>query len=172
MLTVTAVMSRVVSVSAKVVRWAMGLCLLALLAAVSIQIFGRHVLHSTPAWSEVFASLMMTWLSFLGAAYAVRMDEHMAITVLPNFLGGRLRSALLAVISLVGLVFAVYLLRASLEQLSFLGNSTIIGLNLSTRWLFLSAPVASGLMVLFLVERLLLSVTTREGPVTGNEAAV
>lgn len=150
----------------------MGLCLIALLTAVSIQIVGRHVFHATPAWTEVFASLMMTWLSFLGAAYAVRADEHMAITVLPSLLKGWMRSAILALISLAGLIFSVYLLRASLEQLSLLGNSTIIGLDLSTRWLFLSATASSGLMVLFLIERLLLSLTTREGPVTGNEAAI
>jgi len=166
---VTATVTRVANVFATAARWAIGLCLLALLAAVAIQIFGRHVFHSTPAWTEVFASLMMTWLSFLGAAYAVRLDENMAITVLPDAMTGRMRTALLIVIGLVGMVFAVMLLQASIEQLTLLAGSRIIGLGVSTRWLYMSAPVALALMLLFLVERILLTLTTREGPETGNE---
>lgn len=169
MLTVATIVSRVADVFAAVARWAIGLCLLALVAAVTTQIVGRHLLHATPSWTEVFASLMMTWLSFLGAAYAVRLDENMAIAVLPDMLSGRARTALLVVISLAGLVFAAMLMQASAEQLSLLGSSTIIGLGISTRWLYFSAPVACGLMLLFLVERLLLALTSPNGPETGNE---
>jgi TRAP-type C4-dicarboxylate transport system permease small subunit len=166
---VTAFVSRLANVFARVTRWTIGLCLVGLLVAVSIQIFGRHVLHITPPWSEVSASLMMTWLSFLGAAYAVRLDENMAITVLPDGTSGWLRTALLVIIALVGMAFAFVMLTASMEQLTFLGGSTIIGLGISTRWLFMSAPVAFCLMILFLSERLLLALTTSQGPVTGNE---
>lgn len=172
MLAVIKVVSRVADVLAALTRWATGLCLLALLVAVSTQIIGRHVLHSTPAWAEVFASVMMAWLSLLGVAYAVRVDENMVIALLPDVLSGKARRALLVVISLTGLVFATMLLDASIEQLSLLGHSTIIGLNISTRWLFMSAPIAAGLMIIFLVERTLLALATRDGPTTGNETTL
>jgi TRAP-type transport system small permease protein len=170
--TIVLTVSRIADVVAAAARWAVGLCLLALLAAVGIQIFGRHVLHATPSWTEVFASLMMTWLSFLGAAYAVRLDENMTIAVLPEALSGWPRTALLAIISLIGMAFAYMLLIASVEQLSLLGRSTIIGLGVSTRWLYISAPIAAGIMLLFLVERLLLALVTRSGPATGNEVTL
>jgi TRAP-type C4-dicarboxylate transport system permease small subunit len=172
MKTIASIVTRVADVVAAVARWVIGLCLFALLAAVATQIFGRHVLHATPPWTEVFASLMMTWVSFIGAAYAVRLDENMAIQLLPDALSGWSRSAILVVISLIGMAFAYMLLVAAVEQLSLLGRSTIIGLSISTRWLYLSAPIASGLMLLFLAERLLLALVTREGPETGNEVSL
>ncbi|SFJ58655.1 TRAP transporter small permease [Aerobium aerolatum] len=172
MLNVASIVTRVADVVATVARWVIGLCLFALLAAVATQIFGRHVLHSTPSWTEVFASLMMTWLSFIGAAYAVRLDENMAIAVIPEALSGWARTILLVIIGIVGMIFGYLLLDASIEQLSLLGSSTIIGLGISTQWLYLSAPIAAGLMLLFLAERMLLALVTRDGPATKNEVSL
>jgi TRAP-type C4-dicarboxylate transport system permease small subunit len=152
----TSIVVRLADLSSILLRWALGLTLAALLGAVAIQVVGRHVLHATPPWTEVFASLMMTWISFLGAAYAIRTNENMAITVLDETLRGPFRTGLGIIIALFSGWFAWLLLTAGTEQLFLVGNATIIGLPVSTVWLYLSAPVSAVFMFLFLLEGVLL----------------
>ena len=60
------------------------------------QIFGRYVIGRAPGWSEEVARMSIVWLTMIGAAACLRSGSHIAVTVLLNAVGPRLRLALLA----------------------------------------------------------------------------
>lgn len=145
-------------------RWVLGLGLAILLATVLIQVAGRFVFSSTPPWAEALSGLLLTWISFLGAALAIRSDENLNIALLPGALPDVARNLLIAVVAAATGVFAWILVSAGTDQVELTASSRILGLNIASAWLYLCAPVSGALMLIFLVEQALkAAVDLRDG---------
>jgi TRAP-type C4-dicarboxylate transport system permease small subunit len=61
-----------------------------------LQVLLRYVFSSPLVWPEEFASLLLLWLTFVGAAFADRRRSHVAVTILldlcPKSVGHWLRA--------------------------------------------------------------------------------
>lgn len=53
---------------------------------VFLQFFSRYVLNSSFAWTEEIARYLLMWVTFVGAAVAMRRRSHIAVEVLHVFL--------------------------------------------------------------------------------------
>lgn len=53
---------------------------------VFLQFFSRYVLNSSFAWTEEIARYLLMWVTFVGAAVAMRRRTHIAVEVLHVFL--------------------------------------------------------------------------------------
>jgi TRAP-type C4-dicarboxylate transport system permease small subunit len=53
--------------------------LVAIIAAVSLQVFGRYVLNDTPTWAEALALMLVLYVTMLGAAVGVRDAGHIGM---------------------------------------------------------------------------------------------
>lgn len=53
--------------------------LLAIVACVSLQVFGRYVLNDTPTWAESLAMVLVLYVTMLGAAVGVREAGHIGL---------------------------------------------------------------------------------------------
>lgn len=89
-------------VVAFVLFWAMG-------GIVFLQFFTRYVLNDSVAWTEEIARYLLMWVTFVGAAVAMRRRVHIAVEVFLNFLPAgpaRIVNALIDAITLgfVGLL--------------------------------------------------------------------
>lgn len=73
------------------------------------MIFMRYVLGQSTIWQTEFAVFSVTGAMLLGAPYVLMTGGHVAVTVLPDALGGWLKKAMLLIASLVGLGFCVAL---------------------------------------------------------------
>jgi TRAP-type transport system small permease protein len=81
--------NRAVRASAKIERVIDSLCicmLVAMVASMGWQVFGRYVLNHSPAWSEELARYLMVWLTFLGSASVLRSGGHLTVTALVDAL--------------------------------------------------------------------------------------
>lgn len=63
-------------------------------ALVAAQIVWRYAVKEPLVWSEEFITLCYQWLSYLGAALAVRYRAHYGVDLVVRFLGPRWKSAL------------------------------------------------------------------------------
>lgn len=77
--------------------------------AVCHMVFMRYALGQSTVWQTEFAVFSVTAAMLLGAPYVLMTGGHVAVTVLPDALGGRLRKAMLLVASLIGLSFCLAL---------------------------------------------------------------
>ncbi len=62
-----------------VIFWAMA-------AIVFLQFFTRYILNNSLAWTEEIARYMLMWLTFIGAAVAMRRGTHIAVEFAHVFL--------------------------------------------------------------------------------------
>ncbi|MCD0504427.1 TRAP transporter small permease [Bordetella petrii] len=129
--------------------------LVCLVAAVSYQIFGRHVLNSTPTWAESLSLLLVLYVTMLGAAVAVRDAGHIGFESLADLLppGGRRRLQLFVhlLVLLFGAMMAWYcgVLAESVHTYK------IPNLGLSEGWKYAPATLSGVLIVLFSIEHII-----------------
>ena len=68
--------------NAALARYAMYACiagLLAIVAVVAWQVFGRYVLNSSPTWTENLALVLILYVTLVGAAVGVRDAGHLGM---------------------------------------------------------------------------------------------
>ncbi|TDN98201.1 MULTISPECIES: TRAP transporter small permease subunit [Halomonas] len=86
-----------------------GALLLVGVLAVCHMIFMRYMLGESTTWQTEFAIFAITGAMLLGAPYVLLTGGHVAVTVLPDALGGLARKLMNLVASLVGLAFCIAL---------------------------------------------------------------
>lgn len=67
-------------------------CVLSIALIVSISVFFRYVLNNSITWSEEISKYIMVWLVFVGAPVAMVQSRHIAIEILPNLFGTKIRA--------------------------------------------------------------------------------
>jgi TRAP-type C4-dicarboxylate transport system permease small subunit len=76
------------------------------------QVFARYVLNDSPSWTEPLALLCMSTTMMLGAACGVRSNRHFGFFILVETVKPKMRTALLAITSLIavsiGLMLAIW----------------------------------------------------------------
>ena len=75
-------------------RWAVAALVVAICVLVAAQVVYRYAVKEPIVWSEEFTTLCYQWLSYLGAALAVRYRAHYGVDFLVRFFGPRMRHAL------------------------------------------------------------------------------
>jgi TRAP-type C4-dicarboxylate transport system permease small subunit len=86
-----------------------GALLLAGVLAVCHMIFMRYVLGQSTIWQTEFAIFSITGAMLLGTPYVLMTGGHVAVTVLPDAIGGVIKKIMQLVASLVGLSFCLAL---------------------------------------------------------------
>lgn len=78
----------------KALRFAVAALVVTICVMVSAQVVFRYAVHAPITWSEEFTTLCYQWLSFLGAALAVRYRAHFGVDFLVRHLGPAWQSPL------------------------------------------------------------------------------
>ncbi len=136
--------------------------LVAVICAVSWQVFGRYILNSTPTWAESLALLMVLYVTMFGVAVGVRDAGHIGLESLLVLAPPRLRLRLEMLIhALVGLFGA-----AMAWNCAYLAESVwsyrLPTLFISEGWKYVPPSFAGVLIVLFSIEHILALAQGRE----------
>lgn len=96
----------------KLLRVAVAALVVTIAVMVSAQVVFRYALEAPIVWSEEFTTLCYQWLSYLGAALAVRYRAHFGVDFVVRLLGPRWKTALVwlehAMVWLVAIFMLVY----------------------------------------------------------------
>lgn len=96
----------------KLLRVVVAALVLAIVVLVGAQVVFRYAVQAPIVWSEEFTTLCYQWLSYLGAALAVRYRAHFGVDFVVRLLGPRFRTSLEwlehAVVWLLALFMVVY----------------------------------------------------------------
>jgi TRAP-type C4-dicarboxylate transport system permease small subunit len=124
-------------------------------AATLLQVLVRYVLHIPLPWTEELARVMFTLAMLLGIALAIRKGEHIRVEALADRLAWRGRLLLELAFQLLILILLLALARGTLRMLDVTWNTYLIALGwLRTGYLYLAQLIAIGLMLLYLLVRL------------------
>ena len=126
--------------------------LVAMVAIIGWQVFGRYALQSSPSWTEQASLVLMIWYVLFGAAAGVHEGFHIRIALLEERLGERaafLRRIVAAIVAMLGIVLLVYGV-----QLCWLVRANVIpSLGLSRSIAYIPLPVAGLLIAVFALPR-------------------
>ena len=75
-------------------RWIVAALVVTICVMVTAQVVYRYAVKEPIVWSEEFTTLCYQWLSYLGAALAVRYRAHYGVDFLVRFFGPNLRQTL------------------------------------------------------------------------------
>lgn len=77
------------------------------------MVFIRYVLGMSTSWQTEFTVFSVTGAMLMGSPYVLMTGGHVAITILPDALGGTARKIMRLVAALIGLAFCAALAYAS-----------------------------------------------------------
>ncbi|MFK7891409.1 MAG: TRAP transporter small permease [Granulosicoccus sp.] len=126
-----------------------------LLLLLNYAVFARFVLNDSVSWGEELPAHILAMLTFIGAAYLTRNNEHLGFDAVVSVLPGRLKSlvmcANLILMAGFGAMLAYY---GSIAAISF-GTRQLISLDLPVALFRGAMPVGGALITLFCLIRLL-----------------
>jgi TRAP-type C4-dicarboxylate transport system permease small subunit len=103
-----ALLVRLSGLNDRLVRWALWLSALGLIAMTAItgwQVFGRYVLNDSPQWVERTTLLLVLYFTFLAGAVGVREESHLGIAFVNDLLPVAVRKTVMV---LVGAILAAF----------------------------------------------------------------
>jgi len=104
--------ARALRVVERLLRFVVAGLVLTIVVMVAAQVVFRYAVKEPIVWSEEFTTLCYQWLSYLGAALAVRYRSHFGVDFVVRHFGARWKPALAwlgsAVVWLLGIFMILY----------------------------------------------------------------
>lgn len=135
-----------------------------LLVLLNWAVFARFVLNDSVSWGEELPAHLLAVLTFIGAAYLTRTNEHLGFDAVLRILPARavrwVMAANLALMAGFGALLAWY---GGIAAMSFAGRS-LISVDLSMAMFRAAMPVGGALITAFCTVRLVGVLTGRIDP--------
>lgn len=146
--------------------------LAAVVITVFYQVLGRYVLHTSTPWSEETAVYSFIWMVLFGSALGVRDHSHLVADLLPESMGPFLDKLVPTATYAVTFVLALAFVRYGGEY-ALLGRTRYSDtMAFPMIIVYVSLPISGVAMILFLIERTIITWTGLEPPGShGREAA-
>lgn len=129
--------------------------MIALICAVTWQVFGRYVLNNTPTWAESLALLLVLYVTMLGTAVGVRDAGHIGLESLLVLAPEPVRLKMEYLIHALVLVFGVALAWNCIFLAHSVWDYRLPTLWISEGWKYVPAALAGVLIVMFSLEHIL-----------------
>ncbi|MCW5222920.1 TRAP transporter small permease [Verminephrobacter aporrectodeae subsp. tuberculatae] len=129
--------------------------MVALVSAVSWQVFGRYVLNNTPTWAESLALLMVLWVTMLGTAVAVRDAGHIGLESMLVLASAPLRRRMEYLIHALVLLFGLAMAWNCAAMAESVWAYRLPTLRISEGWKYLPAVLSGALIAMFSLEHIM-----------------
>lgn len=131
---------------------------LLIVAAVLYQIFGRYVMNDSPAWTEIFALVVILYVTCFAAAVGVRDGRHIGMDSLLNLAPEPVRLAAEVIVYLGMIIFGLSMAYSGAELGAEMAPYINPGLPISQAWSYVPLAIGGVLIALFAVERIVAAV--------------
>ena len=136
--------------------------LVAVICAVSWQVFGRYVLNNTPTWAESLALLLVIYVTMFGVAVGVRDAGHIGLESFLVLAPDWLRLKMEYLIHVLILLFGVAMAWNCVLLAESVWGYRLPTLWISEGWRYVPATIAGVLMVMFSIEHIIALAQGRE----------
>jgi len=158
----------VIALADRLLRAAAALALAFAGIAMFAQVIARYVFNAPFAWAEEFATLLFSWIIFLGAAAVQRTDSHLSVDTLRALLGPTGQMTLDAIRRLVIIVCSGVLLWEGVALSIRMWSLQYPAMEVTRSFLYMTVPVSAAFIIVFAVR----SLWRREPPAQEGEIAV
>lgn len=134
-----------------------------MMIVVTAQIVMRYVLNSPLLWSEEFARYVYVWLVFIGSAYCVTQNKHVAVTLVTDRLPVLWQKALKVFCNLLAVAALIYMLPHSARYAFKQGNLLSGCMQIPMSWVFAAIPVGYTLVIAHMLLQIILIIRAEPG---------
>ncbi|MFB8386897.1 TRAP transporter small permease [Microbacterium sp. NPDC055910] len=129
-------------------RWGTYLFLIMVVGLVILQVATRYALSSPPLWTEEFARYSLVWVTFLGAAWLVAINDHITVHGVDLLLGARGKAVLDGLVQLVQAAVAIVIVVSAPDFLERVSKQHSAAGALSMGWVYGSVVVGFSLIAI------------------------
>jgi TRAP-type transport system small permease protein len=158
----------IIALADRLLRAAAALALAFAGVAMFVQVIARYVFDAPFSWAEELATLLFSWIIFLGAAAVQRTDSHLSVDTLRALLGPTGRTTLDIIRRLVIVVCSGVLLWEGIALSIRMWSLQYPAMEVTRSLLYMTVPVSAAFIILFAVRLL----WTREPPAQEGEIAI
>ena len=134
----------------KVARGLTQLCVAIMVVAVVLQVIWRYFLGNPIIWAEELARYALVWMTFIGAAVALRAGQLACMDLVVNLFPVKIKRAIITVANLASFILLLLMLYYSVilvgEPSVVAQRSTAMRITMS--YIYLAMPIGLGLMVI------------------------
>ena len=145
-------LDRVLERITAVVKWVMIIMTCVIFFITTFTVFTRYIINYVPSWSEEIPRYLLVWITYLGAALAIKFKEHISLDVFFNLMPLKARQVghliLNGLIAIVAVIMVVY----GIGLLNHFGDDKMESIALTNFWLYLVMPISGTLMLLYLAQ--------------------
>jgi TRAP-type C4-dicarboxylate transport system permease small subunit len=136
--------------------------LYAVVATVSLQVFGRYVLNDTPVWAESLTLVMVLYVALIGAAIVVRDAGHIGMESLLILVPEKIRIRLEMVIHVLVGTFGLLMIWNGWGLTETVMAYNIPTLGISEGYKYFPLVISGVLVFLFSLEHLIAAIQGKE----------
>jgi len=136
--------------------------LLAIVAIVAFQVFGRYVMNDSPTWTENLALVLILYVTLIAAAVGVRDAGHIGMESLLVLVPERIRNRVELVIHVLVAAFGACMVYGGWVLGASVWPYKLPNLNLSEGVRYVPLAVSGALIVLFSLEHFIALVRGEE----------
>lgn len=145
-------LDRVLERITAVVKWVMIIMTCVIFFITTFTVFTRYIINYVPSWSEEIPRYLLVWITYLGAALAIKFKEHISLDVFFNLMPLKARQVghliLNGLIAIVATIMVIY----GIGLLNHFGDDKMESIPLTNFWLYLVMPISGTLMLLYLAQ--------------------
>jgi TRAP-type C4-dicarboxylate transport system permease small subunit len=135
----------------RLLSWLVSAAFAIMIVVVFVQVLNRNVLAVSLVWTLDVAQLAFSWCIFIGAALALRWDEHYSLDLIPA--EWKLTNSVISILSHFAISGVVGVLIYNGWILSNMAWTRVAsGLEIPEMWFFLPIPLGAMAMACFLAE--------------------
>ncbi|MBQ6293849.1 MAG: TRAP transporter small permease [Lachnospiraceae bacterium] len=134
----------------KILRAILGTTLIVMTIIALLQVLFRYVIKSSLAWSEEAARYLQIWLTFIGAAYAIKKGTHIAMTDIVSRMPKLVATGMKIFTDLLLLAFSVFSLYQGIQLVKATSKQTTPAIGIPTSLVYLSIPVGGAISIIYL----------------------
>lgn len=133
------------------------ICYVSMAGIIFVEVIRRFLFDVQAAWSTTIPIYLFLWVTWMGAAYNVKIRTHLRFDELRARMPYNAQFACLCLDALLWLIFAAIVVVFSIEQvqLSYDNFAIVQGTDdVMQWWFYLATPVAWGLLVIRALQNL------------------
>jgi TRAP-type transport system small permease protein len=138
----------------RICRAVLLLIMAVMVSTILMQVFFRYVLNAAMPWPEELTIFLLSWMSFIGAAIALKSWQHIGITLFANMLPKKSQQYLSILVKITVLFFAVFLTYTGLLLVQQSTHMVSDALRISMIWPRMSLPIGGAIMVIHMISAL------------------
>ncbi|WP_066614863.1 TRAP transporter small permease [Bosea sp. PAMC 26642] len=149
-----ALIGRLSDIVTETAKFALGLCVAAIVLITLAAVWWRYVVNAPIAWIEQVSNILFIWITFIGAAVLYRQKLHIGVDMFIGMLKGRAQEVMFWLIEISNLIFITVLFIYSVKLSIDVLPNTYGALDITPAWFYVSAPVSCAMMMLYFVEKI------------------